>query len=187
MVQVADHATVVVMKQQAGLAIMESFWRYQSLETLLADTQQLVDSKSAGGSIFYLLLLFLAMIAIFDTQALAIFKRRKEIGTLMALGMTPRKVLGLFTLEGMLQGVLAFGVTLLLGGPLFWYLSVHGIPLPVSGEEYGLALSNTIYPVFCLPLIFGTFFFIMIFVTGVSYWPARHIARLLPSDALRVR
>ena len=36
-------------------------------------------------SIMYFILLFLAMLAIFDTQILAIFRRRKEIGTLISL------------------------------------------------------------------------------------------------------
>jgi ABC-type lipoprotein release transport system permease subunit len=42
------------------------------------------------------------MIAIFDTQVLSLFKRRKEIGTLSALGMTQQQIIGLFTVEGLL-------------------------------------------------------------------------------------
>ena len=135
----------------------------------------------------YGLLLFLAMIAIFDTQALAIFKRKKEIGTFMALGMTPGMVLKIFLCEGLLQGILASLVTLIYGIPILWYLSENGIVFPTSGEQYGLALSNILYPTYSLQLVVGTFMIVMIILLIVSYWPARHITKLLPSNALRGR
>jgi len=50
----------------------------------------------------------MALLAVFDTQVLAIFRRRKEMGTLMALGMTRWDIISLFTLEGSLLGILAF-------------------------------------------------------------------------------
>ncbi len=39
------------------------------------------------------------LLAIFDTQVLAAFRRRREMGTLMALGMLRSQIIGLFTLE----------------------------------------------------------------------------------------
>lgn len=187
MYQTRDHVTMVIMKYELGEQEADVIWRYQSLDQLLTDTKNFVASKSSGGRIFYGLLLFLAMVAIFDTQALSIFKRKKEIGTLVALGMTPRKVLGLFTLEGLLQGILAALAAFILGGPIFWYVAAHGITFSVSGEEYGIALSATLYPTYSMDLIVGTLIFVMVILIVVSYWPARHISRLLPSEALRGR
>ncbi len=187
MFDVSDHATIIIMQQEAGKQQINIQWDFHSLETLLADTKQFVQSKNAGGSIFFSLLLFLAMIAILDTQALSIFKRRKEIGTLMALGMTPEKVLGLFTLEGVMQGFFAAFVTAIWGGPIFWYMNKYGIRFSVSGDQYGLALSEILYPAYTFNLFAGAFMFVMVLLVIVSYWPVRHISRLLPSDALRGR
>ena len=53
------------------------------------------------------ILLMLAMLAVFDTQVLSIFRRQKEIGTYIALGMTRKQVVTLFTLEGAMHAVLA--------------------------------------------------------------------------------
>ena len=64
------------------------------------DIQELIADKTVGASILYAILLFLAMLAIFNTQVLSIFRRRHEMGTMMALGFTRGKVIGLFTLEG---------------------------------------------------------------------------------------
>ena len=63
-------------------------WRFQDLDELLTDIRDLVRSKMMGSMFVYAILLFLAMLAIFDTRVFAIFKRQREIGTLVALGMT---------------------------------------------------------------------------------------------------
>ncbi|MCP4752619.1 MAG: FtsX-like permease family protein, partial [Proteobacteria bacterium] len=121
----------------------------------------------------------------FDTQALSIFKRRKEIGTLMALGMTNRAIALTFTLEGLLHGIFAAVVTCVLGGPIFWYLHTHGYYMPVSTEQYGIAMSNHMLPDYGGTLILETVVVILILLTIISYIPARRITKLQPYEALR--
>jgi len=75
-------------------------WIARDLDWLLADIHALVRAKMLGSMFVYALLLLLALLAVFDAQVFAIFKRQREIGTLVALGMTRRAVAGLFTLEG---------------------------------------------------------------------------------------
>ena len=74
-----------------------SGWKYQSQETLLSDLNEIIAMKKISGSIMYLLLLAIALLAIFDTQVLSVFRRQKEIGTYISLGMTRAQVVGLFT------------------------------------------------------------------------------------------
>src|SRR5581483_8234130 len=74
-------------------------WNFKDLDFLLADVHAMIRAKEAGASIIYVILLFLAMLAILDTQLLSIFYRKKEIGTMMALGLTRGSVIRLFTLE----------------------------------------------------------------------------------------
>ena len=63
-------------------------WEFKSQDDLLADIDAVIQSKKASGAIMYGLLLSIALLAIFDTQVLSIFRRQKEIGTYIALGMT---------------------------------------------------------------------------------------------------
>ena len=63
-------------------------WSYQSQTDLLSDLTELIETKKVSSSIWYVLLLSIALLAIFDTQVLSIFRRQKEIGTYIALGMT---------------------------------------------------------------------------------------------------
>jgi len=179
------HATIVISSKEAGSESLGGQWIQKSLNDLLADTIALVKSKSTGASFLYAILIFLSMIAIFDTQALSIFKRKKEIGTLMALGMTNGAIVRTFTIEGVLYGILASIITLVCGGPLFYFLQTNGITFPAPTEGYGLAMSNHIYPHYSLGLILGTFVIIMIILTIISYLPARKITKLQPFEALR--
>ncbi len=180
-----NHATIVISSKAIEKDSRDSTWKTKLLDELLADTYALVKTKSVGGSIFYLILMFLAMIAIFDTQALSIFKRRREIGTLMALGMTNRAIAGTFTLEGVLHGFFAAIFTAVAGGPLFWYLQTRGYSMPVPTEQYGMAIGNHLFPYFGWGLILGTFVIVMLILTVVSYLPTRKITKLQPFEALR--
>jgi len=132
-------------------------------------------------------LLFLAMLAIFDTQVLSIFHRRKEMGTLMALGMTRTRLIGLFTLEGALHGILAAILATLYGLPLLWYVARVGWELPEAIDQVGFALGERLFPVYTPVLVVGTALLVLIVTTIVSYLPTREIAKLKPTDALRGR
>jgi putative ABC transport system permease protein len=178
-------ATIVVLKKAASPVQGVSNWEFKSLDYLLKDLHALVRMKTVQGSLYYLLLLFLAMLAIFDTQVLSIWRRKKEMGTLMALGMTRAKVIGLFTLEGAIHSVLAALAAALYGTPLLAYVAMVGFEYPQAADNFGIALGERLFPVYSVPLVLGTTLLVCIVTTIVSYLPTRKIARLKPTDALR--
>ena len=179
-------ATLAVIARGAA-PVDGGAWAFNSAEVLLTDVRQLIQSKAAGSAVLYLLLLFLSMLAIFDTQVLAIFRRRREIGTLVALGMTRGRVIRLFTMEGALHGVLAMAAGALWGGPLLWWFSVTGWALSSLADDYGFALGSTLYPYYSPRLVGFTMLVLLVVTTVVSYVPTRRIASLEPTDALRGR
>ena len=132
----------------------------------------------------YIFLLLLAMLAIFNTQVLSIFRRRKEMGTMMALGFTRAKVIKLFTLEGAMHSVLAAVVAAVYGIPFLVWFSRRGWPLP-EGTDFGFALGEKLFPVYSVGLVVGTVILVLTVTTIVSFLPTRKIAKLKPTDALR--
>jgi len=162
-------------------------WLFKDQNFLLSDLIDMIKAKKAGSSIYYVILMFMAMLAIFNTQLLSIFRRRKEMGTLMALGFTRGKVIRLFTLEGGLHAVLATLVGAVYGGPLMYWTYAKGISLPASYDQWGMALGEKMIPIFTAGLIIGTTILVLIITTVVSYLPTRKIAKLKPTDALRGR
>lgn len=89
-------------------------------------------------------MLIIALLAIFDTQILSIFRRQKEIGTYIALGTTRAQVVGIFTVEGATHSILATLLGALYGIPLFLWLGKKGITFGV--DDMGITMAETIYP-----------------------------------------
>jgi putative ABC transport system permease protein len=189
MTGMAGQATYVVLAQGASrpTAAAPGGWVFRGPDDFLSDLRAMVESKTAGSSILYAIFLALAMLAIFDTQVLSIFHRRREMGTLMALGFTRGKVIGLFTLEGMLNGVLAALVAAAYGIPLLTWMARTGWALPGDTDSYGFAIGERLFPSYGAGLIAGTTLIVLLTTTVVSFLPTRRIAKLKPTDALRGR
>lgn len=161
------------------------FWQFKSQGELLKNIKDLVAQKKTGQSIVYFLLMAIALLAIFDTQILSIFRRQKEIGTYIALGMTRSRVVRLFTIEGSMYSLLALIVGSVYGIPLFYYLAEVGFAVPPADQKMGLALAPVIFPVYGFKLVFGTILLVIFSATIVSYIPSRKIAKLNPVLALK--
>jgi ABC-type lipoprotein release transport system permease subunit len=160
-------------------------WIWHDHDDLLADIVELVRMKSQGSYIVYGLMLFMGLLAIFDTQVLAIWRRRREIGTLMALGMERSTVIRLFTFEGALHGVLAVVVGAVYGIPILAWTQSNGIPVPEMMNSMGMPVPQVLYPHYGPQLLSGTTLLILASVTIVSAIPASRIAKLKPTDAIR--
>ena len=189
MTDLAGEATFVILAQDAARPgeAEAGGWRFRSPDDFLADTRAMVATKSIGTTLLSVILLALAMLAIFDTQVLAIFHRRREMGTLMALGFTRGRVISLFTLEGTLNAVLAGLVAAVYGIPLLAWFARTGWALPADTDSYGFAIGERLFPSYSLRLVAATALLVLLTTTVVSFLPTRRIAKLKPTDALRGR
>lgn len=188
MLGMPSEATFLVAEPSVPPAEGALGWEFKSQDFLLQDIKAIVRAKSVGVAVLYLVLMALALLAIFDTQVLSIFRRRKEIGTLMALGMTRGQVVTLFTVEGAMHGLFAALVAALYGIPLLGYFAARGLSLPKKvADSMGLAIAERIFPVYGALLVLGTTLLVLLAVTVVSFLPARKIAKMQPTDALRGR
>lgn len=160
-------------------------WVYKDMKFLMKEIDEVIQAKKASASILYGLLLVIALLAIFDTQVLSIFRRQKEIGTYIALGMTRGRVIRIFTIEGSAHSILAIILGSIYGIPLLSYLRSTGIAMPKSTDSYGLAIADRIIPVYSIGMILSTILLVIISATIVSYFPTRRISKLNPTDALK--
>ena len=183
----SDEATYVTYAE--GLSVMDNIgeWIPRDVKYLIRDMEALIAADEPNARIIYVILLALAAMGIFNAQVLSIFRRGKEIGTLMALGMTRSRVVGLFTLEGGLNAFLAVIMTVIFFGPVLWYFGAYGIHLGIDYSEgqMGLIMAKRLIPVYSIGLLTITTIIISIIVLIVSYMPSRRIAKMKPTDALR--
>ena len=179
-----EHATLYVANEDYAYSETPG-WRFESQEELLSELTKIIGMKKISGSIIYILLMAISLLAIFDTQVLSIFRRQKEIGTYIALGMTRFQVVRLFTAEGTMYSIFATIIGGMYGIPLLWYFAHTGITFPLSGDSVGIIMPSTMYPIYGLGLILGTILAVVISATIVSFLPARKIAKMNPVEALK--
>jgi putative ABC transport system permease protein len=131
-----------------------------------------------GAGIFSVIALFVGMLLIYNTFAMTIAERTREIGMLRSLGATKRQVLSLVLGEAAFLGVI--GATLgifcglLLSMPLVQFMS-QLIELPI--EAFTIPLGGLIQAV------------LVGFITTIiaAFLPAWQASRISPTEALRAR
>jgi ABC-type lipoprotein release transport system permease subunit len=187
MTGLSGQATYAVLAKDAPAPAGAAPWVFRSREDFLSDLRALVKTKTVGSSIVYVIFLALAMLAIFDTQVLSIFRRRREMGTLMALGFTRGRVIALFTVEGLLNGVLGALLAAVYGIPLLSWFARTGWAMPAGVDSYGFAIGQRLFPAFSAGLVAGTTLLVLVVTAIVAFLPTRRIAELKPTDALRGR
>lgn len=185
---------MTLLQQKASLLITDNNfknpsslpnWKFQSQKVLLKDIEDIIVTESIGSAVIYVVLLAIALLAIFDTQVLSIFRRQKEIGTYMALGMTRQEVVKLFTIEGTMYCFLAIIVAAIYGTPLFIWLGTQGIQFPDAILEMGMGMPKILYPSFSITVVLSTIIVVTIASAIVSFIPSRKIAAMNPVLALK--
>ena len=185
MLAMEDQATYVTYNKGLTEVNNKGEWINQDVNYLVQDMEAMIEADKPGAQIMFMILLALAAMGIFNAQVLSIFRRGREIGTLMALGMTRLRVVSLFTLEGGLNAILSVIATLIIFGPVLWYFGTSGVPLPIDYSEMGLIMAKRLIPVYSIGLILSTTILVSIIVLIVSYMPSRKISHMQPTDALR--
>jgi ABC-type lipoprotein release transport system permease subunit len=185
MTSMEGEATYIVLRQGISNLPTVPGWVRKSRDVLFKDIDTIIKSKSIGGVVMYLILLSLALLAVFDTQVLSIFRREKEIGTYIALGMTRWQVVRLFTIEGAMHAVLSVATAAVWGTPLLILMAKKGLAMPKGTEGYGLAIAERIIPVYSVATIITMALVVLISTAIVSYLPSRKIAKMKPTEALR--
>jgi putative ABC transport system permease protein len=178
-------ATMVVVDKAPEKEGSIAGWEFKGHDFLFKELEAMIKSKSTGGAIFYIIILALALLAIFDTQVLTIFRRQREIGTYIAMGMTRKQVVGIFTVEGGMHAIMAVLLGAIYGFPLLFWTQKVGIKMPEGADDFGMAAAQHLYPYYSLVLVTGSIILVTMATTLVSYLPSRKITKMNPNDAIR--
>jgi lipoprotein-releasing system permease protein len=132
-------------------------------------------------SVILLLIVVVAAFNIISTLVMTVTDKTREIGILKAMGLTPRRILRIFMLQGLVIGI----VGSLIGGAggllLTWVIDYYEL-IKIPGE---------VYFVDHLPVDWDPVDLVVILVASVAIsflatiYPARQAAGLVPIDAIR--
>ena len=137
------------------------------------------------GGIFYLL----ACTVIFNTTMMSVLDRKKEIGTLSALGMEKSRLVSLFLLESLMISVIGSVVGLVCGAIVINTAGKIGFDVNAMGGASisGMSFSQIIYLSLSVEKYFTIFILGAIISFIASYLPSRMAAGVEPAKALADR
>ena len=135
--------------------------------------------------IFAMVFFLLASTVIINTTMMVIYERMREIGTVAAMGMTPREIVRLFFLEAFYIGAIAAFVGVLIGMGITIPLSRIGIDLSGAMEGVSFEIGSIIYPQLNIRSTVFVFFYATIIASLASLIPSRRAAKIEPVEALR--
>lgn len=171
------------LAEQLGEGVEAVTWRTE-VEPMLA--LQRVRQRALDLLVFALLAMSATGIA--NTILMAAYERTREIGTLRAMGMTRRGVLGMFLLEGALLGTVGGLLGTALGAAIVGWYATHGIDLsePLERGAGGhIPVSTVLYLAQDVRwLVLAPLFGLGVSVLA-SIYPARVASRMSPADAVR--
>jgi ABC-type antimicrobial peptide transport system permease subunit len=155
-------------------------------ETLVPGLRQAIQSDMTSAWFTYSVLVVLVAFGVLNTQLMSVLERTREFGVMLALGMSPGRLARLVGIETLLLAALGFGLGLLGGSLLTWYLSVAGFIYPgVEEMMERFMLGGRIYPeVSPVSMLIGP---LAVFVGAMlaALYPALRLFRLRPVAAMQ--
>jgi len=146
---------------------------------------QSIKLDLVSGLIMYVILIVVVAFSILNTFLMAIFERTREFGVLIAIGMTPGRLMRSLFLESMTITLIGIILGIISGSLITWYYQVHGIMISGASEllsQYGLP--ERMYPqLSVLSLSVGTGIVLIITILTAIY-PILKVRRLKPVEAM---
>jgi len=137
--------------------------------------------------IFIIIILFALLFGIINTMLMVVLERRKELGMLLAIGMSKVRVFSMIMLETVLLSLTGGVAGIIMGWAISEYFGTHPINLSMWAEGYSQLGYDTLVYTNIYP---GQFIVIavMVIFTGIiaALYPAYKALKYDPAEALRI-
>lgn len=174
---------VPALEQELQAAHPEDLVR--SWKKISPELRMIAESYDAYVLVIIGIILLALLFGIVNSMLMAVLERTRELGVLMAVGLTRRKVFAMILLETLMIGTVGGPLGLLIAWATITMTARTGVDLSMYGdglEAYGF--STHIYP----QLPAETYFTILAMVIGAAFlaaiFPAYRAIRLQPMEAI---
>jgi ABC-type lipoprotein release transport system permease subunit len=177
--QVFDRLKPLVKQDQILMTWRES----------LPAVARMVKVNNAIMGLVSIILLVVVILGFVNTLLMSVLERTREIGMMMAIGITPAQVQSLIVLEALLIAVFSSVISIILGLLIVLYYQKTGFNLAVFvGENFDadqINLGLIIYPKISMWPFFKVIGLSLVTVFISVLLPAHRASNLSPVDALR--
>jgi len=136
-----------------------------------------------------LLMAAFAAMAVTSTVLVSVMERTREFGVVEALGLKPRRLAGMVTLESVIATALGWAAGLVIGYAVVWVFATHNIIGPLfaaAGEAWTSAgLTEEFYAAIHPSYLLYSLATVVLAGTFSVLVPARRVLRLEPAAAMR--
>lgn len=126
-----------------------------------------------------IMLVAIVLVSVLNVMLMAVYERIREIGTLAAIGMPPRRILGLYVGEGLLLGLLGAFVGVVLSLAVVAVLNVWPLQFPFGRQVI------TLQPTLSVAEVTAVAGLVVGMAVLASLQPAWRASRMDPIQALR--
>ncbi len=144
-----------------------------------------IETASSMYNFIALFFFILASSVIINTTMMVIHERRREIGTIGAMGMTGGEIIRLFFIETVFLSTAGSLIGVILGIGVTVPLSITGIHFGKAMEGFSMEISNSIYPALNLKSTALVFVYSVCMASLATLLPSIKAARVKPVEALR--
>ncbi len=193
-----EMASEVLLKTKAGYKLDQLIPEVRSVTEKVAGEEMditrwtdistiysLIDLADAIYSVMAAVFFILGSTVIINTMMMVVYERRREIGTIAAMGMEGSEIVKLFFLEGFYIAVIGSALGVLVGIGITLLTGATGIDFGQAMDAVDMEISDVLYPVLTLKSTIFVFFYSTLVASLVSLLPSRQSAKIKPIEALR--
>jgi putative ABC transport system permease protein len=181
-VAVDDLARVEEVAQALRAALGPDF-EVHTWAQLAPERRGIMDIQNAISVIVSAVFLLLMLLGVANTMLMSVLERTREVGTMMAVGLTREAVLRLILLEALLLGALGAAAGLALTLVLTWGPLARGLRF----KPPEATMSIDVFPYLTAPFTLGVALIAVLGAVLFALYPAWRASRLRPVEALAGR
>lgn len=167
----------------------------QQFDNILAQTWLEISpemryiSQYSGSYMFYIMLVIMFALAfgILNTMLMAIFERMRELGMLMAIGMSKIRVFFMIILESVILTLTGAAIGMLLGYLTVEYFNENGLDLTsVGGDSFEIwGYDAMVYPFVTTEEYISVTILVIVTAMLAAIYPAIKALRLVPGEVVK--
>lgn len=152
-------------------------------DQLAPERKTIMNIQDAVSAIISVVFIMLMLLGVANTMLMSVLERTREVGTMMAVGLTRGSVLTLFLLEALVLGAMGAVAGLALMSAITGGLASHGIHFTPPNAT----MAVDIFPFLSAPFTVGVVLTAVVGAILFALYPALRASRLRPVQALAGR